>query len=88
MAIYSDSQVSLKAICSPEIEPRMVQDCLGALTKLNIQNKVTLAWGSDYEEYQSNEKAEKLAREDSDKVWRGPGPFCEVFMVFCKAFIK
>lgn len=24
MAIYSDSQVSLKAICSPEIEPRMV----------------------------------------------------------------
>lgn len=46
----------------------------------NSQNKVT-AWVPCHQGYQSNENAEKLAQEYSDKAMIGVEPFCGVAKV-------
>ena len=63
--IFSDSQVALKALCSPKVTSGLVAECLDALFVLASLNEVTLIWVPGHHGILGNKEADKLARQAS-----------------------
>ena len=65
IVIYSDSQAALKAISSPKVNSKLVGDCIQALEKVGLANKLTVAWVPGHEGHPGNEEADDLAKRGS-----------------------
>jgi hypothetical protein len=65
MLIFSDSQVTLKALSRPKVTSGLVAECLDALSALASLNEVTLMWVPRHCDIPGNEEADKLARQAS-----------------------
>ena len=71
---FSDSQIALKALSSPNVTSGLVAECLDALSALANLNDVTLAWVPGHWGISGNEEADKLARQASAVPLLGPEP--------------
>jgi ribonuclease HI len=63
--IATDSQAALKAIMAYKISSRTVFECITALNKLGLKNKICLMWTPGHSGISGNETADELAREAS-----------------------
>ncbi|KAJ8911521.1 hypothetical protein NQ315_000555 [Exocentrus adspersus] len=87
IAIYADSQASLKAIGSMQVCSRLVWDCVKALQELGSRNKLTLAWVPGHKGHKGNEEADRLTREGAGRALIGPEPFCGIAKTHVRASI-
>ena len=78
IAIVSDSQATLKALNSIQVNSKLVWDCAQALNDLSQNKKVTLAWVPGHSGHPGNEKADDLAKQGSSTAFVGPEPFCGI----------
>lgn len=76
--IFSDSQAALKALSSPVIRSKLVQETVMSLSELARKNTVILHWIPAHKGYDGNEKADILAKDGASKPFVGPEPFCGV----------
>ncbi|XP_060516851.1 uncharacterized protein LOC132696179 [Cylas formicarius] len=87
LAIYTDSQATIKALQSNKITSKLVLDCHKALNEITSQNKVTLSWVPGHGGHKGNEGADDAAREGSSMRLIGPEPFCGVAKPVAKTAI-
>lgn len=72
--ICTDSESAIKAIQSPMVKSRMVQECKTTLNNLAARNKVTLLWVPGHSGIDGNEEADRLARQGASEMFIGPEP--------------
>ena len=74
VAIFSNSQATLKAISSASVDSKLVWDCVNALNEVGSQRNLILAWVPSHEGVKGNEAADDLTRQGSSRQFVGPAP--------------
>lgn len=75
ITICSDSQAALRAISNVSTTSKNVLECKTVLSKLGVNNRVTLYWVPAHNGILGNEKADELAKNGSSASFIGPEPY-------------
>ncbi|XP_067207666.1 uncharacterized protein [Linepithema humile] len=86
--ICTDSQTAIKALGTPTITSRLVQECRGVLNELAREREVTVTWVPGHSGIQGNECADQLAKAGSEITMVGPGPALEIPFCLGRGRIK
>jgi ribonuclease HI len=74
IAICSDSQAALRAVCANRTRSALVDECASALSRLAESNAVELIWVPGHSGIPGNEQADELARQGAEEAAMGPEP--------------
>ncbi|XP_076248028.1 uncharacterized protein LOC143187675 [Calliopsis andreniformis] len=89
IAICSDSQAALKALCKQAHTSISVMQCKTKLNELaGKENRITLIWVPGHEGIKGNEMADKLANQGSDENPIGMEPYLPMSVLTVKTAIK
>jgi hypothetical protein len=86
--ILSDSQASIKALDSYQINSKLVWDCHQPLVQLAKYNRVQLIWVPGHEDIVGNETADQLARTGSEHPFIGPELACGISIGVAKKVVR
>lgn len=84
ICILSDSQAALQALNTYTCNSKLVWECILALKKLALCNRVNLYWIPGHAGLEGNEIADELARNGSANRFTGPEPFFGISDSFLK----
>ncbi|KAJ8980993.1 hypothetical protein NQ317_015813 [Molorchus minor] len=77
IAIFSDSQATLKAVSFTRVTSKLVWDCLKAFTVIGSQNRLTLAWVPGHEGHKQRRGRRTSPQRHSQSGQKGPNPFVD-----------
>ncbi|XP_063981075.1 uncharacterized protein LOC135164548 [Diachasmimorpha longicaudata] len=86
--IYSDSWRALRAILRYECCSKLVGECVELMEEIAVNNRLEGAWIPGHADIKCNEKADELAKNGSNRAFRGEVEHVGVHTDFVKDLVK
>lgn len=86
--ICTDSESAMKALISPVVTSKLIEECKGYLNQMGQRNRIHLVWVPGHAGVDGNEKADELAKAGSAGTETRPEPCIPIPQSLCAKAVK